>query len=114
MKKILFIIFIGFIISCKKNRQEERWFEAKVLNTADQNCGEPVLWFQPADSIELCNKTGYQTLTYISYSLEDAYNYVNNIVYVQIGTIPEAWVGPPCFVSGPFYPNVWLSNVRQK
>ncbi len=112
MKRSFFIILV-ILVSCKKNEQE-KWFEAKIINTSDLNCGKPVVKFLEKDSIEICSMTRFNTLSYKTYSLEDKYNYLNNIILVKIGTSPEGWTGPPCTTTGTFFFDVWFSEVRQK
>jgi hypothetical protein len=112
MTKTLLIILI-FFVSCKKSEQE-KWFEAKVINTSDLDCSKPVVKFLEKDSIEICSRTGLSALTYKTYSLEDKYNYRDNIILVKIGKPPEGWTGPPCTVSGTFFYDVWFSEVKQK
>ncbi len=112
MKKSFFIILV-ILLSCKK-KEEEKWYEAKVINISDLDCSKPVLKFPEKDSIEICSLTGINSLSYKTYSLEDKYNYLNNIILVKIGKPPEGWTGPPCTTMGTFYFDVWFSEVRQK
>jgi hypothetical protein len=112
MKRRLIILLIS-LVSCKKSEQG-KWFEAKVINTSDLDCGKPVVKFLEKDSIEICSRTGLSALTYKTYSLEDKYNYRDNIIWVKIGKPPEGWTGPPCTVSATFYSDVRFSEVKQQ
>ncbi|MGH2554056.1 MAG: hypothetical protein ACRDEB_10080, partial [Chitinophagaceae bacterium] len=94
MKKSFIIIFI-ILLSCNK-MEEEKWYQAKVINTSDPICGKPVIQFLQKDSAEIVRLSEFNTLSYKTYSLEDKYNYLNNSIFVRIGHVPEAWVGPPC------------------
>ena len=109
----LVLIIVVFLASCKKNEQG-KWYQATVVNTADPICDKPVIKFLQQDSIEITQLTRFKTLSYKTYALGDQYNYLNNTIYVRIGHFPEAWVGPPCSGVGINYPEIWLSEVREK
>jgi hypothetical protein len=112
MKKSFFIMLV-ILLSCKK-KEEEKWYQATVINTSDPICGRPVVQFLQQDSIEVVQLSGFNTLSYKIYSLEDKYNHLNTSILVRIGHVPEAWVGPPCSGIGINYPDIWLSEVKEK
>jgi hypothetical protein len=116
MKKIfIFLPVLLFFSSCYKCRdlKDIKWFEAKVIEIKNMDCGYPLIQFAESEEVEKILGSSPYPGAYVMKGLDASLNFLNNEILIQIRkpSDNESWF---CTTLGPSYGSGIIINAKSK
>lgn len=122
MRYIFIALVLGvFTLSCNKQKEcgcvpppvpdQSDWMNAKVIETDNIDCHQPLIQFESSELTKLQSFTGRTGDSYLMLNLPSSLNQLSKRIQVRVIKLP-ATEDSPCTTLGISYPKLRITDAR--